>query len=161
MDTQPHRHPKQRKSGRTRSLLALLGEIAGSPETPTEGVRAASASQRREDRHEKGFGLRRSDWHRKAPSAYTWMRTDKGPQKSWLHHLGKAQDKTCPCGHQVQDGAHLTFHCPRWAQQRRELLGHRRTWEELHNPMWKKEGDEEPYDTIELFFHLLFQGLTG
>jgi len=49
---------------------SILGEVSGSPQTATEeGVRAAPKAIRRENRVPKAFGLRRSDWHRKAASA--------------------------------------------------------------------------------------------
>jgi len=50
-------------------------------------------------------------------------------------------------------------HAPRWAHFRKELLGPRHTWEELDSPNWKKEGDDELHDTIELFSHFAFQNL--
>lgn len=81
----------------------------------------------------------------------------KGPQKSWLHYIGKEQDKSSP----ADTRSRTATTCPQWARQRRELLGLRRTWEELDHPAWAKVGDEEPYDTIELFFHWLFQDLTS
>jgi len=61
----------------------------------------------------KGFGKRRTDWHRPPLSGYTWMRAYRGPQKCWLHHIGKADDAGCPCGHPSQGGEHIFFTCPR------------------------------------------------
>jgi len=76
-----------------------------SPRIATEeGIRAASIAVRRAASYEKGFGQRRSNWHRKACSAYTWLRTGRGPQKSWLHRIWKAADMVCPCGHPVKNG---------------------------------------------------------
>jgi len=76
---------------------AFEAHLGGTPETATEeGIRAASKAQSRRDRQAEGFGQRRGDWHRKAIPAYTWLRTDKGPQVSWLHPIGQAQDESCP-----------------------------------------------------------------
>lgn len=49
------------------------------------GLRASSKALRKATRTEKGFGVRRTEWNRQALSAYSWMRTDRGPQKEWLH----------------------------------------------------------------------------
>jgi len=92
-----------------------------------EGIRAISRASRWEGRYEKGFGQRRSDWHRMVASAYTWLRTDKGPQKSWLHRIGKSADTICPCGHPREDDHHITFVCPRFKKERAELLGTKAT----------------------------------
>jgi len=66
------------------------GKITGSERKVTEErIRTFSRQQRREERHEPAFGKCRTDQHRCALSAYTWLRTDCGTQKSWLHHLCK------------------------------------------------------------------------
>jgi len=86
---------------------------------------------------------------RHALSACTWMRTNRGLQKSWLRRLGKADSEECPCSHPRQDGHHLTFICPRFKNTGRNLLGPRRSWEELDKPNWRKEeGDDSHWDTI-------------
>jgi len=105
----------------------------------------------------RGFGIRKTDGHRHALSGYTWMRTNRGPQKSWLTHIGKGDEQGCECGHPIQDGDHITFECPRFRKERRELLGPRRTWEALDKPNWRKdEGDDSYWDTIEAFFDLIY-----
>ena len=77
------------------------------------------------------------------PSGYTWVRTNRGPQKGWLHHIGRAEDPGSPCGHPLQDGAHVTFDCPRLANIRKEIIRPRKTWEEQVDPLWRKdEGDD-------------------
>jgi len=81
---------------------------------PMKQIRAYSRATRREDRIAKGLGFRRSDWHRKALSAYTSLRTDRGPQKGWLHRIGGADDPSCTCGYPTEDGSHITFTCPRF-----------------------------------------------
>ena len=47
------------------------------------------------------------------------LHLDAGLQQSWLHHIGKAEARDCPCGHPLQDGHHLGFHR---TQARRALL---------------------------------------
>ena len=86
------------------------------------------------------------------------MGTEKGPQ---IHIIGKAQDTTCHCGYHTQTGDHLTFHCPTWDHIRHNLIGHRKEWEDLDNPIYIKTGPE-PQDIIEggeewftTLFHLL------
>lgn len=83
-----------------------------------------------------------------------------GPQKTWLHHIGKANDPICPCGHPREDDDHITFSCPRFQKERKELIGPTATWEELGTPRWVKEGDDDPYDQVEAFFGFLFAQLT-
>jgi len=130
------------------AFTSILGEIQGKEMTATEGgVRQISKAGRAAWRYSPGFGKRRTDWHRHALSGYTWMRTNRGPYKSWLHHIGKATEPGCDCGHSSQDGDHIVFSCPRLARERKDLLGPRKTWEELDDPNWRKdEGDDRsPY----------------
>lgn len=113
----------------------ILGDIQMAPHVSTEGrVRQASKAVRAHHRQTEGSGKRRTDWHRHAFSAYTWTRTNRGPQKSWLAHMGKATDGGCQCGHPIQDGGHVVFDCPRFQRARRDLLGPRKTWESLDEP---------------------------
>jgi len=42
-------------------------------------------------------------------SAFTWARTDRGLQRRWLQHIGKAETAQCLCDHQREDRHHLTF----------------------------------------------------
>ena len=102
--------------------------------------------------------MRRPEWGRHALSAYTWLRTNKGPQKSWLFTIGKSQDPSCPCGHHTQDGDHLTFPCPKFESTRRKYLRDKRTWVDLDPPHWRKEGDEY-YDATEAYFDFLYHEL--
>lgn len=140
---------------------ALLGRIVGSPRKSTEeGVRATPKARRREARHNQGFGQQISDWHRQALSAYTWLRTDRGPQNHWLLHIGKADSLACTCGHLNENGYHITFECPKYRTQRRELLGSKATWEEIDAPDWRKEGDGEGYSAIEAFFSYLHSEIS-
>jgi len=59
-------------------------------------------------------------------------------------------------GHPTQDGDHITFECPGLRKERKDLLGPRKTWEELDTPNWRKdEGDDSHWDTIEAFFDFI------
>ena len=138
-------------------LHSHLGVVSLQPRTAThEGLRAASRANRKTIRTQPGFGKRRTDWHRHALTAYTWFRTERGPQRAWLHHIRKIDDPTCPCGHTNQTGEHITFHCPRHAFMRGQLLRSKGSWREIDDPDWRKEGDEDFYDAIESFFDYLY-----
>jgi len=81
----------------------------------------------------------------------------QGPQRSWLARIGKAADEGCQCGHSLQDGDHIVFSCPRFRNERKDLLGHRTGWEGLDDPNWRNdEGDDSHWDTIESFFDFIF-----
>jgi len=85
------------------------------------------------------------------------MRTNRGPQKSWLFRIGKATDLACPCGHPSQDGDHITFDCGLFRKERKDPLGLRKSWEELEDPIGRKdEGDNSHWDTIEAIFDFVF-----
>ena len=91
------------------------------------------------------------------------MRTNRGPQNAWLHHIGKAPDPSCTCGHPSQDGDHLVFHCPDTAASREKYLPpNADKWEALDDPHWvvtqtgapgRKQEKEEG---IEIFFQDLY-----
>jgi len=137
-------------------LHSHLGITSLHPRTATpEGVKAASRAARRDARTQAGFGTRRTDWHRHALSAYTWYRCEKGPQKAWLHRIRKIEDSMCPCGHPIQTGEHIVFHCPKHSTMRNRLLRGKRTWEDIDKPDWRKE-DDDSYDAIESFFDYLY-----
>jgi len=107
----------------------------------------------------------RTEWNKHALAAYTWTRTNRGPQKAWLHHIGKADDPSCLCGHPIQDGDHLVFQCPRLATPRARLLPPEcGTWEELDGPHWVTEPGEggkeqEKFEGIEAFFQEVYGSL--
>jgi len=120
--------PGNEKADERAKYESFLGELTHSPQEGTEeGLRAQGKAVRRAARHEAGYGQRRVNWDRHALSAYTRLRTDKGPQKKWLRHIGKADSPDCACGHSVEDGRHITFECPRFRSWRDEYLGERRT----------------------------------
>ena len=94
-------------------------------------------------------------------AAYAWARTNRGPLGQWLHHVGKADNHACRCGHPLQDGDHVTFHCPRLAENRERLLSDTRTWESLDDPHWVTEAggehrEQEKTEGVEAFFQDLY-----
>lgn len=94
-------------------------------------------------------------------SAYAWCRTEKGPQRSWLHKIGKAESDGCPCGHHIQqDGRHLTFDCPQF-QEQRQAMGSIKDWEDPDRPIWIKKEGEEDWDAVEAFFGFLYKRMVG
>ena len=62
-----------------------------------------------------------------------------------------------PCGHPLQDGAHITFQCPLHRRPRDFLLKGRSSWEDLDLPLYiQEEGDEDAYEATEEFFSYLY-----
>lgn len=143
---------------------SILGDISGERRIgTTEGIRAFSRANRKVARTEAGFGKQRCQWNRHSRSAYTWTRTERGPQKQWLNHIGKSESPTCTCG-ENESRHHLVFCCPRFATTRAEFLKGRSTWEELDEPVWMKEGegeDAEYFEGTEEFFGHHYGALTG
>ncbi|KAF8418266.1 hypothetical protein EV426DRAFT_700455 [Tirmania nivea] len=82
--------------------------------------------------------------------------------KPWLLYTPlPTQEASAVCaavGMPSEDGYHITFDCPHHHQQRRELIGNARTWEDLDTPIWRKE---EEWDAVEAFFAYLYRPLAG
>lgn len=59
-------------------------------------------------------------------------------------------------------GAHTVLDCPKLKAQRSELLPTPPlTWEQLDHPIWRKyNGQDEPWDTVEAFFHYLYREIS-
>ena len=98
---------------------SILGHESEGIVTPA-GLRAWSRRVRAEARGGNGNGL--IGWCRKSLSAYTWCRSNKGPQNEWLHRIGKADTDKCKCG-EVMTGTHVVEECPeldQWRLQRTE-----------------------------------------
>jgi len=87
-------------------------ESAPSRATPA-GIRQAYPLYRRE-MHMK--------WNRVELRGLTYLHTDRGPMKGWLHTIGKAENPFCDCG-ETQNAAHLLASgC---------VGGKRRKWEDI------------------------------
>ena len=46
-------------------------------------------------------------WDRDALKGYTYICTDRGPFRAWLHKIGRAESPMCPCGKAIQNAAHV------------------------------------------------------
>lgn len=135
-----HRHKRQRGSRQNGHLYSWKGDILRLPTRATSsGITSNNKEVRKNWRHEQGFGLSHSNYNQRA-----WVRTDRGPQRSWLHKIGKADSPACPhCGHEQDTGHHITFECPKWETSRRCLIGDRKDWSDLDNPIWIKTGPDK------------------
>ena len=83
------------------------------------------------------------------------MRTNRGPQREWLHGLRKIDSPYCDCG-EIQSGEHLTFHCPLHHTARHALLGDANTWEALDPPRYHPDDEEQEHNLVEEFFSYIF-----
>jgi len=156
------------KADRRADLEMFRGSFSGDPGMTTfEGLREKGKDRRKSARTALGFGKHRSSWGKDAVAANTWTRTNRGPQKACLHHIGKSPDPSCTCGHPSQDGDHLVFHCARGAPSRRRLLPPgTEKWEDLDDLHWVTEageagGDQEKVEGIEAFFQDLYWSMKG
>ena len=85
--------------------IKAYGEVMGKPlSRPKTRPRA-----RAEARGGNGNGL--LGWCRKALSAYTWCRSEKGPQNTWLFRIDKADTDKCRC-RAVMTDTHVVEECP-------------------------------------------------
>ncbi|KAF8414594.1 hypothetical protein EV426DRAFT_722189 [Tirmania nivea] len=156
--------PGNERADKRAAYESALGRIAGTQQVATAaGIRTAAKARRKDMRSEPGYGSNRCLWHRHALSAYTGLRTNRGPQNYWLHFVRKVDSPACPnCDHPSEDGHHITFDCPHHRQQRQELIEDARTWEDLDKPIWRKEeGEEEEWDAVEAYFAYLYRALAG
>ena len=145
------------------NLSSHLGETTGTKRLVTEGgLRTSGKTERSVARKRESYRLGTAiNWSRRALSAYTWMRTENGPQKQWLYFIGKTDTPYCSCNPQtIQSGAHITFSCPHHALACQKLTANRQSWEELDTPHWIKTGPNEFEDGVATFFDYLFHQLV-
>ena len=144
------------------------GAIAGDRCTATEGgIRRIAKEARAAERKVEGYGLGgRTQWGRRALSAYTWFRTGKGPQRELLHKIKKTEDAHCDCGAAVQSGDHIVWHCALYQTERRRNrmagLEGPEGWKQIDHLIWvEDEGAEDPNDRVDgverLFDYLSYQ----
>ena len=78
--------PGNEEADKLATWSSHLGRTRNTTRTVTEGgLRAAGKTTRAAARGQKGFRKgTATNWNRPALSAYTWMRTEKGPQRAWL-----------------------------------------------------------------------------
>lgn len=80
------------------------------------------------------------------------MRSNKGPQRQWLHRISKADSPLCQCG-AIQSGEHIVFTCPQHHIAREALLGpDAHTWESLDPPRYHQEDEDQETNLMEEFF---------
>ena len=46
-------------------------------------------------------------WDREALKGHTYICSDRGPFKVWLHNIGRAESTMCKCGEAAQNAAHI------------------------------------------------------
>ncbi|RPB27262.1 hypothetical protein L211DRAFT_866125 [Terfezia boudieri ATCC MYA-4762] len=136
-------NPGNEEADKPAAFASALGQFSLQEQTVTEGgIRQASKDLCSKARTAPSFGVRRPEWNCCALSAYTWPRTDRGPQKYWLSQNWQsraAESSSCP---HTQDGQHITFVCPVYNDQR-SALGGIKDWEDLDRPIWIKEEEGE------------------
>ena len=154
---EPHRHPRE-LTGRLQSRPRRDPRLPSGQPGAHHVRRIKRTGKGQKEGGENSPRVRETpDRLGKTRPTYTWTRTNKGPQKSWLHHIGKTEDPSCACGHPTQDGDILVFHCPLMAPQRAQLLPlDISTWETLDDPHWIAEagGDDDDDDEFRLLFAL-------
>jgi len=100
-----------------------------------------SQEARQQPEHE----ARRSEWGRHALTAYTWLRTNRGPQRSWLQKIHKTDTANCPrYPHPVEDGFHITP-CYRNARENlggRQQMGRPRQTDMGRGGRWRRLGHD-------------------
>jgi len=95
---------------------SFRARISGITAIATEGgIRARFKAVSRDERTQRGYGVRRTEWGKRALSAYTWCRTDRGPQRSWMRT--------------PQHAPGATPHRRQGAYRLRTLHVHHRCWE--------------------------------
>ncbi|KAF8418834.1 hypothetical protein EV426DRAFT_709034 [Tirmania nivea] len=123
------------KADRRAAYESALGRIAGSQQAATgAGIRIAAKARQKDTQTEPGFEL---------------------------HFVRKVDFLAYPnCNHRSKHSYHITFDCPHHCQQRQELIGNARTWEDLDTPIWRKEeGEAEEWDAVEMYFAYLYRSI--
>ena len=81
------------------------------------------------------------EWDREALKGHTYIYTDRGPFREWLHKIGKTDSPMCPCGKAVQNAAHIMT-CER-------VVGEKRSAEDMEfcrvvfTFLWEKTEEAE------------------
>ena len=118
------------------------------------GLRAWARRMRAEPRGGNGNGL--LGWCRKALSAYTWCRTNKGPQNEWLFKIKKTDTERCKCGSKTMTGTHVVEECPELNQWRPR----RAVWKEWREALGGRAASKkEEEDLLEAFFYRIYEFL--
>lgn len=149
------------EADRLAAFASALGQISLQTSLVTEGgIRQLSKAQRSRAKTASGYGVRRPEWNRHAMSAYTWLRTDRGPERQWLHKIGKEGQQHANAVTKHKSGRHIVFDCPEYSEQMK-ALGNIENWEDLDRPIWIAEEEEDEWDAVEAFFGFLYRRLAG
>ena len=133
---------------------SILGHESEGTVTPA-GLKAWARRVRAEARG-NGNGL--LGWCRKALSAYTWCRTNKGPQNEWLFRIKKTDTESCKCGAEKMTGTHVVEECPELSQWRPRRAVWKNWKEALGGRAIRKEEEEEG-DALGAFFFRIYEFL--
>ena len=76
-----------------------IGRLLNQRQTATTGIRAIFHSNR--------ISKQVKTWDRNSVRGLTYITTDRGPQKSWLYRIGRAEEDKCKCGERGQNRAHI------------------------------------------------------
>ena len=150
-------------------IRSHLGQLLSEPGTATEaGIRQLSKQARAAHRSTPSLGLgKRTMWPRQPLSAYTWMRTNRGPGpmralEPGSTKLARQTALNVQPAPTTQYGRHIVFHCPALTQQRNRLIGARevddREWADLDRPILIRDtqSPNEYRDGVQDFFHVIF-----
>ncbi|KAF8424843.1 hypothetical protein EV426DRAFT_716505 [Tirmania nivea] len=99
-------------------------------------------------------------WHRHALSAYTRLRTDRGPFNYWLHFVRKVDSHLAMVMPHARRSPHR-LRLPPTPPTAPGVDRRQKTWEELDTPIWRKEkGEEREWDAVEAYFAYLYRPLA-
>ena len=88
---------RQGQLGGRQTSQSYLGRLRHSPHQATAaGLAATGRKIRSQQRRVTSYGHNNSTWNRRAPSAYTQLRTNKGPFGHWLHRIGSETRRPAP-----------------------------------------------------------------
>jgi len=92
------------------------------------------------------------------------IRTERGPQNKWLHHIKKIDSPSWACGAAEETGYHLVFECPKHEKIRREFLLGKSSWQALDKADWRRVGEGKEawyFEAVEEFFGHLYGAIAG
>ena len=71
------------------------------------GTRIAKAAGIRQEFRVTWKSKQVQEWDRDALKGHTYIHTDRGPFKVWLHKIGREELTICTCGKAAQNAAHI------------------------------------------------------
>ena len=132
-----------------------------------DGYRWRHTSHRQRCKESREAGGRTRQWRQgpvgmTSPRGIHLVQDRKGPQRQWLHKIGKAEDPSCLCGAAVQSGEHIIWHSNLHRyERRRNPIAEGSTWEDLDSKVWAPNDergggdDANQVDGVERFFEYL------